>query len=237
MGALHELQSREILVRASLFHILEAYSPQNRNLYQKPNDNKVIKLSLIIKIRWQQSMAINPENRRIFEDARNHLNQASLKNSEQLDKAVLSLSSFGLALSLSFSKFIVPISEADCIWVLHIAWCSFGIAIMTTVFSFVTCNSSIIIEREYIYKYYIDEDDEYATKKNTWGIVTYWLNRITVVSFLVAILSIISYVWINTQEPDVSKQKENQEKGYVIPKREPVNGNQNNNSDKNDSKK
>lgn len=138
------------------------------------------------------------ENRRIFEDARDHLNEASLKNTEQLDKAILSLSSAGLALSLSFAKFIQPIDDAQCINLLKVSWLCFSLAIVSTIIAFVLSNSAIAIEREHIFKYYIDEDDEYATKKNYWGIATYWINRISALSFISAILSMVTYVWLNT---------------------------------------
>lgn len=142
---------------------------------------------------------LNPraENRRIFEDARDHLNEASLKNTEQLDKAILSLSSAGLALSLSFEKFTQPFNEAKCIALLKVSWLCFSLAIVSTIISFVLSNSAIAIEREHIFKYYIDGDDEYATKKNYWGIATYWINRISALSFISAIFLMVAYVWLN----------------------------------------
>ena len=49
-------------------------------------------------------MSVNSTNRKIFENARDQLDDASLKNSEQFDKAILSLSSAELALPLSFAN-------------------------------------------------------------------------------------------------------------------------------------
>jgi hypothetical protein len=165
----------------------------------------------------------SPENRRIFEGARDHLNDASIKNSEQFDKAILSLSSAGLALSLSFTKFVKPISEAEHLWLLHSSWLCFGLAIIATVISFLTSNSAITVERDHIYKYYIEENDVYGDKKNYWGVVTFWLNRFSAIVFLVAVMSTVFYVWSNTQkEESAMSQEESTERGYVPPKKEPA---------------
>lgn len=168
----------------------------------------------------EATMNVNPENRRIFESARDHLNDASLKNSEALDKAILTLSSSGLALSLTFTKFVAPIGAAKAVCLLHISWLCFGGAIISTIVSFLSSTSAIAVEREHIYKYYIKENDKYANEKNIWGRFTYWLNRISAMLFIVGMLSTVGYVWSNTQQEQVMSKKEN-ERGYVPPKREP----------------
>ncbi len=169
------------------------------------------------------------ENKRMFEDARDHLNEASLKNSEQLDKAILSLSAAGLALSLSFTKFITPISQAENLWLLHSSWVCFGLAIITTVLSLLTSSSALSIEREHIYKYYMEKNDTYANKSNCWGIITYWLNRFSAAVFILAMISTVSYVWSNSQQEEaIMSQKQSTEKrGYVPPKKQPADSGEN----------
>lgn len=142
-------------------------------------------------------MALNSQNRKIFEDARDHLDDASLKNSEQFDKAILSLSSAGLALSLSFTKFIKPLAEAENIFLLKISWILFGLAIIATVISFICTSNALSVEREHIYKYYIEAKDEYGDKGNVWGNITYWLNIISAAAFVFAMTTTVSYVWTN----------------------------------------
>ena len=163
-----------------------------------------------------------PENRRIFESARDHLNEASIKNSESFDKAILSLSSAGLALSLTFTKFVVPIGEATNLILLHISWLCFGCSIISTVSAFLTSFSAIAVEREHIHKYYMMCDDDYANKTNVWDRITYFINRVSAVFFIVGVFSAVSYVWLNTQQ-DINMSDELEGKGYIPTKNEPAN--------------
>ncbi len=170
-------------------------------------------------------MTESKESRRIFESARDHLNEASLANSAALDKAVLTLSSAALALSLSFSSTIIPISSAECIGFLKFSWILFVTSILSTVVAFITSNSAISVERTHIYKYYIEESDSYGEKSNFWGMVTYGLNRLSAASFILGVLLLVSYAWVNIP-PTESSMKEGQnqsieKKGYVPPKKEP----------------
>ena len=169
-------------------------------------------------------MSPSQENRKIFEGARDHLNEASLKNSEQFDKAILSLSSAGLALSLSFTQLIKPISEAEHLWLLRVSWVFFGLSIISTVISFLTSNSAISVEREHIYKYYMEENDDYSNIRNYWGVITYWLNRFCAAVFIMAVISTVLFIWGNThqEESDMSHSLSTEKKGYVPPKKEPA---------------
>ena len=56
------------------------------------------------------------------------LSKRDLSNVENLDKAILSLSSAGLGLSLVFIRNVVKLAEADHVWVLHVSWLMFVLA-------------------------------------------------------------------------------------------------------------
>jgi hypothetical protein len=140
----------------------------------------------------------SPEDRRIFESARDHLNEASLKNTEALDKAILALSSSGLALSISFIRSIVPMDEAIEVWILKAGWLLFVLALMSTVISFLASSSAIIEERKQIYAYYIQGDEQAGFSSNLWGFVTYWINRIAVLAFVLGVIMTVIFVWLNT---------------------------------------
>lgn len=171
-------------------------------------------------------MAVDPENRRIFESARDHLDQASLKNSEQLDKAILTLSSAGLALSLSFSNSLMQLASAENAWSLKISWICFSIAIVSTLISFLTSASAVSVEREHIYKYYMEGIDGYGATKNLWGIVTYYINRFSVFVFITAVAFSVLFIWSNV--PSGEKAMSNKphatqdQKGYIPPKKQPA---------------
>ena len=50
------------------------------------------------------------------------LSKRDLSNVENLDKAILSLSSAGLGLSLVFIRNVVELAAATHVWLLHISW-------------------------------------------------------------------------------------------------------------------
>ncbi len=169
-----------------------------------------------------EPIKVSEDNRRIFEAARDHLNEASLKNLEAFDKAILTLSSGGLFLTLSFSQFLVPIDQAVSVFYLKLGWLLFTLAMILTLISFLTSNSAIVEQRKYIYKYYIEENDEFANAKNFWGIITFWINRIAAVVFLMAVMFTVMYVWENTNEV-TSMAEQSGTKGYEVPANQPAN--------------
>ncbi len=182
---------------------------------KRASKKKVINIQEEVK-----TIEINPENRRVFESARDHLNEASIKNTEAFDKAILSLSSAGLVISLTFTKFIAPLDQAVSIHYLQFAWICFALAMISTVTSFLTSNSAIAVEREHIYKYYMEENDDYINKANYWGKITYWINRASAILFIVGMLTTVLYVWQNTHKESTMADQE-QTKGYVPPIKQP----------------
>ena len=79
----------------------------------------------------------------LYAELKEDINKRDLSNSESFDKAILSLSSAGLAISLSFIKFIVPIEDAIYILCLYIAWICFGFAIISTILSLMASQSGL----------------------------------------------------------------------------------------------
>ncbi|MCE2400059.1 hypothetical protein J4G08_04130 [Candidatus Poribacteria bacterium] len=64
------------------------------------------------------------------------LSKRDLSNVENLDKAILSLSSAGLGLSLVFIRNVVKLAEALHVWLLHLSWLMFVLAIISTLLSY-----------------------------------------------------------------------------------------------------
>ena len=75
------------------------------------------------------------------------LNERQLSNSQMLDRAILSLSSAGLALSLAFMKTVIQANagnnEVTNVYFLYISWWAFVLAIILTLISFFTSNYGI----------------------------------------------------------------------------------------------
>ena len=106
----------------------------------------------------------------IFDSFRDELYKRQLSNSEAYDKAILSLSSAGLAISLSFIKFIVPLEQAKYICVLEISWLLFLVSVVTTLLSFLIGNKGISTQIKYAEQYYIEAKANSFNKLNIYSL-------------------------------------------------------------------
>ena len=145
----------------------------------------------------------------IYDSFRDELYKRQLSNSEAYDRAILSLSSAGLAISLTFIKFIVPIDEATCLGVLKASWVLFLLSIIFTVASFLIGNKGISKQLEYAEQYYIDSKANAFNKFNIYAYINIIFNYISGTLFLVALTSVVSFVIINLNhgDDDMSKDK------------------------------
>ena len=88
------------------------------------------------------------------------LSKRDLSNVENLDKAILSLSSAGLGLSLVFIKNVVELSKANHVWVLNGSWLMFVLAITSTLLSYLFGQRALNKQREFNEKYYLEGDED-----------------------------------------------------------------------------
>jgi hypothetical protein len=145
----------------------------------------------------------------IYDSFRDELYKRQLSNSEAYDRAILSLSSAGLAISLTFIKFIVPLEEATYVCVLKASWVLFLLSIISTVASFLIGNKGISKQLEYAEQYYIDGKAKAFNKFNIYAYFNTIFNYISGILFLVALTSVVSFVILNLNQgnDDMSKNK------------------------------
>ena len=136
----------------------------------------------------------------IYDSFRDELYKRQLSNSEAYDRAILSLSSAGLAISLTFIKFIVPIEEATHLCVLKASWVLFLLSIISTVASFLIGNKGISRQLEYAEQYYIDGKAKAFNKFNIYACINTIFNYISGILFLVALTSVVSFVILNLNQ-------------------------------------
>ena len=146
----------------------------------------------------------------IFDSFRDELYKRQLSNSEAYDKAVLSLSSAGLAISLTFIKFIVPLEKAEHISILKISWVLFLLSIVSTVISFLIGNKGIGRQLVYAEQYYIDGKAKAFNKFNIYSSINSILNYVSGILFLVALTCVVCFVILNLNngESNMSKDKQ-----------------------------
>lgn len=136
-------------------------------------------------------------NKKIYEKLRENLLEASLSNSNNYDKAILTLSSAALGLSLSFIKDIVPINDIIKYEILELSWCFFLISIVITIASFVLSQWGIKRQLKYAEEYYLNGKEKYYNKKNIYKILTTIFNHLSGVFFILALILTIFFVTSN----------------------------------------
>lgn len=125
----------------------------------------------------------------------------ALKGShEQYDKAILTLSSGGLALSITLLKDVFPVDKIVLPGLLAASWYLFCAAIISTLFSFLTSIKAVNTQRDYFHKYIIEGILEYKDKRNWWTIGTKWLNRISAICFVSGVIATVYFADGNFKE-------------------------------------
>jgi len=125
------------------------------------------------------------------------ITKRQLSNSEAFDKAILTLSSAGLALSLTFFKFVIPVNQATSINIIEQAWFLFLAAIISTIISYITSQRALTLELNHAEKYYLEDKEEYENKHNPASDVTNVLNAVSALFFIGAIISVVYFVTEN----------------------------------------
>lgn len=142
----------------------------------------------------------------IFATYKAEVDKRELSNTDNYDKNILTLSSAGLAISLTVFKDIAPHNQTAHIWLLYSAWVLFGCAILSTIFSFLISNAALRAQLEIAHKYYIEEDESVFGKVSLESKALDWVNRFSGGFFVLAIISVITFGVINfDRRTEVSK--------------------------------
>lgn len=137
------------------------------------------------------------ERKKLYSETRKDLLTRQLSNSESYDKAILSLSSALLGFSLVFIKDIFQIERTAKKIFLYWSWYLFAAAIILTIVSFVISNFGIKKQLKYARKYYLEGQEEYLNKRNIFAMFTDYVNILSGVSFILAIVFTICFVTSN----------------------------------------
>ena len=128
------------------------------------------------------------------------LSKRDLSNVENLDKAILSLSSAGLGLSLVFIKNVVELSKASHVWVLHGSWLMFVLAITSTLLSYLFGQWALNKQREFIEKYYFEEDEDAGQKTSLASRITRVLSYVSVFTYIAAVSGTALFIGLNLEK-------------------------------------
>ena len=125
---------------------------------------------------------------------RDHLIRLQLSNSEGFDRAILTLSSAGLALSITVVKEFVGKGSAHQAWSLQAAWILFAASIATVVISYITSQQGINDHLEYAHAYYEEGCDEYRIKSSPWR---HWTIRLGYAGGALFLIAIAALIWFS----------------------------------------
>ncbi len=117
-------------------------------------------------------------------DERRLLVEGEVQVAARFDKSILTLSGGALLLSMTFVKDIVSGSPQDT-WALVVAWISLSIAIAAMLISLLTSQKAYQQQRDILDKQFGNSNS--GDERNGWACGTKWLNRISIIVFLVAI--------------------------------------------------
>lgn len=137
------------------------------------------------------------ERQKLHDSLRDDLFKRQLSNSENLDRAILMLSSAGLGLSLVFVKDLVPSVEANCMYLLYFSWILFGSAILSTLVSFFVSQQGIKKQLEMNRQYYLEKKEEVINQKNLWAVATERLSYVSVLTYICAAFFLVLFIALN----------------------------------------
>jgi hypothetical protein len=132
---------------------------------------------------------------RLLADTRADLLKRQLSNSENYDKAILSLSTAFLGFSLAFLKDMLPL-RAEWIGLLYGSWVTFGAAVLSTIISFYMSQRGIDAQLRKAEDYYL-RDDQTALAKHWTAKATDWVNNASGAFFIIGISLTIAFVIVN----------------------------------------
>ena len=144
------------------------------------------------------------ERREILNKAFAEINASLLSNSQMLDKALLSLSSAGLGVSLAFIKNVVSLKEATDLYLLYSSWGAFAGAILSTLISFLTSQHGLEKQAKQFDDELKNMDDngfegnyDETDRSDRYFQISKWLTRLSLVCYIAAIILTVLFVILN----------------------------------------
>ncbi|WP_413725268.1 hypothetical protein [Sodalis sp. RH16] len=157
------------------------------------------------------------------------VDKRELSNTDNYDKNILTLSSAGLAISLTLLKDIASKEGPFWVFFLYMSWVFFGLAILSTISSFLISNKALVKQLAIAERYYLDGDLNAFSEKNKWAQFTSLVNWFSGGFFILAIISVILFGALNfSKRPAMSSNDSKKctpvriDEGHVMPQMQKV---------------
>ena len=149
----------------------------------------------------------NPsEGEKLLESYRETIVARELSNSEHFDKAILTYSAAGLALSLSFLKDMAGRHIVVNSYLLNSSWAFFVAAIVLTIVSYPVSQKGLRVQLSLAERYYLDGEEEAFKTKNLWAQAVEHIGVLAGSFFIIAVVLTTIYVSINIGEAAMVKE-------------------------------
>jgi hypothetical protein len=127
------------------------------------------------------------------------VNSRQRANADAFDKAILTCSTGGLALSIAFLKDIVPFSTATSLWLLFSSWGAFVLAIVSTIVAYMAAQRDIPGQLKAADRYYLQDDEAAAIERRTAQRVANSLTDASGFLFIAGALASVVFVGLNVE--------------------------------------
>lgn len=169
-------------------------------------------------------MSDAPTPQQMFQRLQEDIWKRQLSNCQERDRAVLTMATAMLGISVTFIDKVVNVVDASHIWILVTAWAGFISAIVTTLWSFHASQIGLERQLELGRRYYIDEDEsaisESNNKRGNWEkFLTDRLNLISSVSFVIAVVLLVVFIAVNIMQRrgSMNRQNNSESRGAGVP--------------------
>ena len=150
---------------------------------------------------------ITPESEKLYTDYLQEINKRELSGSENFDKAVLTLSSAGLGVSVTLLKDVIQLDQAVFLPVLYGSWSLFAVAIASTLISFMLSAKALDYQKALASRFYRQGDEAAFIESNRFDKCTRVLNIVSAAAFVVALVLTPAFVGLNLEKNRMSANK------------------------------
>ena len=134
---------------------------------------------------------------KMFDALRDELLKRELSNTENYDKAILTLSSASLGFSLIAIWSVVPLDTGIYLWVIKLSWALLLISITTSLVAYLLSNKAIFKQLSNARKYYKEGSADTFNRPNIFIKINRILNYTTGLLFISALSAIVIFVTLN----------------------------------------
>jgi hypothetical protein len=144
-----------------------------------------------------------------------------LSNSENADRAILSVSTAALGFSLAFIKDIIALPEAYIVLMIYGSWGLFILAIIAILLSFLTAQRATNDQIELLPKCFIEQDDSALSEKTKLLRLTELLNMSGAILLVLGLVITTVFVGINLYKEKLMLNKNLMNECATVPKMQP----------------